>query len=74
MLDELANTYQRDNAGYQEKLRLLQEENQAHVQALREAAESEKVRQLISLLKKCIIHKTGINLPFVYLIYLFILW
>lgn len=46
MLDELANTYQRDNAGYQEKLRLLQEENQAHVQALREAAESEKVRQL----------------------------
>lgn len=45
MLDELANTYQRDNAGYQEKLRLLQEENQAHVQALREAAESEKVRQ-----------------------------
>lgn len=46
MLDELANTYQRDNAGYQEKLRFLQEENQAHVQALREAAESEKVRQL----------------------------
>lgn len=44
MLDELANTYQRDNAGYQEKLRLLQEENQAHVQALREAAESGKTR------------------------------
>lgn len=69
MLDELANTYQRDNAGYQEKLRLLQEENQAHVQALREAAESGKVRQLISLLKKCIIHKTGINLHFVYLFF-----
>lgn len=46
MLDELANTYQRDNAGYQEKLRVLQEENHAHVQALREAAGSEKVRHL----------------------------
>lgn len=67
MLDELANTYQRDNAGYQEKLRLLQEENQAHVQALREAAESEKVRQL-KFIEECIIHKTGINLPFVHVI------
>ena len=43
MLDELANTYQRDNAGYQEKLRALQEENDSHVQAIREAAEGEKV-------------------------------
>lgn len=59
MLDELANTYQRDNAGYQEKLRLLQEENQAHAQALREAAESKKVRQLISLLKKASFIRQG---------------
>jgi hypothetical protein len=43
MLDELANTYQRDNAGYQEKMRVLQEENEAHIQALREGAENEKV-------------------------------
>nr|XP_022300217.1 GRIP1-associated protein 1-like [Crassostrea virginica] len=46
MLDELANTYQRDNAGYQEKLRALQEENDAHVQAIREAAEGEKTRNM----------------------------
>lgn len=64
MLDELANTYQRDNAGYQEKLRVLQEENHAHVQALREAAGSEKVRHL-HLLKKCMMYNTGINLTFV---------
>ncbi|XP_055998866.1 GRIP1-associated protein 1-like [Ostrea edulis] len=44
MLDELANTYQRDNAGYQEKMRVLQEENEAHMQALREGAENEKLR------------------------------
>ncbi|KAK3102118.1 hypothetical protein FSP39_008912 [Pinctada imbricata] len=44
MLDELANTYQRDNANYQEKLRQMEEEHEEEMKSLSLQIESEQKR------------------------------
>ncbi|XP_060083093.1 GRIP1-associated protein 1-like [Ylistrum balloti] len=59
MLDELANTYQRDNASHQDKLRQLEEAHEAEVKVLQaklvseqgQSAECMKLRQQVDELK-----------------------
>lgn len=43
MLDELANKYQRDSASHQEKLRLMEEEQEAEVRNLQTKLNTEHV-------------------------------
>lgn len=47
MLDELANKYQRDAASHQEKLRQMEEEQEAEVKSLQEKLTQEHVCILV---------------------------
>ena len=50
MLDELANKYQRDSAGHQEKLRQMEDEQEVEIRVLQENLTSEHVSNIICIM------------------------
>lgn len=55
MLDELANKYQRDSAGHQEKIRQMEDEREVEIRDLQEKLNSEHVSNIVCIMEHTIL-------------------